>query len=127
KVIPADEFSLERAVEYGTAEQNAAVKQIIDDVRADGDAALRRYSEVHDRVQVGALRVEESELQAAYGQVEPAFLTALRQAAANIREFHERQKRQTWVDLQPNGTMVGQHLRPLKRVGVYVPGGKAAY
>ncbi len=127
KIIPAGEFSLERAVEYGTPEQNASVKQIIDDVRASGDAALRRYTQEHDHVQVEQFRVPDSELQDAYAKVDPAFLTALRQAAANIRDFHERQKRQTWIDLQPSGSMVGQHVRPLKRVGVYVPGGKAAY
>ena len=55
------------------------------------------------------------------------FLTAIREAAANIRAFHEKQKRQSWMDLQPDGTMLGQMMRPLKRVGVYVPGGKAAY
>ena len=59
--------------------------------------------------------------------VDAAFLTAIREAAVNIREFHEKQMRQSWVDLQPDGTMLGQLLRPLKRVGVYVPGGKAAY
>ncbi len=127
KIIPASRFTLERAVEYGTPEQNAAVKRIIDDVRKEGDAALRKYTQEHDRVQVDSFRVEGSELQAAYEKVDPAFLTALRQAAANIRDFHERQKRQTWIDLQPSGSMVGQHVRPLKRVGVYVPGGKAAY
>ena len=127
KIVSAKEFALERAVEYGTPEQNDAVKQIIEDVRRDGDAAIQRYTELHDRVKVEKLRVEGSELEAAYAQADPAFVAALQAAAKNIRDFHEKQKRETWIDLRPDGTMVGQHLRPLKRVGVYVPGGKAAY
>lgn len=129
RIVAAKDFALERAVEYGTPEQNASVKQIIDDVRQEGDAAIFRYTEAYDRVSVRAsgLRVAESELQAAYEQVDAKYLAALREAAANIRDFHERQKRETWVDLREDGTMVGQLVRPLKRVGVYVPGGSAAY
>lgn len=67
------------------------------------------------------------ELQAAYSRVEDSFVTAIRAAAVNIRAFHARQKRSSWMDLQPDGTILGQIIRPLKRVGVYVPGGTAAY
>jgi len=127
RIIAANEFDLKRTVEYGTPEQNDTVKRIIDEVRAEGDTAVKRITLEHDRVSVEQLRVEEHELQDAYDKVDPAFLTALRQAAVNIRKFHEKQLRQSWVDLQPDGSMVGQQVRPLKRVGVYVPGGKAAY
>jgi histidinol dehydrogenase len=127
RVMAAEDFTFMRAVEYGTEAQNAIVKEMITAVRQEGDAAVRRYTEQFDRVKLGEFRVPEDELQAAYEQVEPAFLTALRQAAHNIREFHEKQKRNAWFDLQPNGSMVGQVIRPLQRVGVYVPGGKAAY
>ena len=129
RIISAKDFVLDRAVEYGTPEQNDAVKRIIEDVRQDGDAAVLRYTEQHDRIQVELtqLRVDESELEAAYASVDAEFLSALRAAARNIRDFHEKQKRKTWVDLQADGSMIGQHVRPLKRVGVYVPGGKAAY
>jgi histidinol dehydrogenase len=125
--MAADNFTFTRAVEYGTEEQNATVKEIITAVRNEGDAAVSRYTEQLDRVKLDEFRVAEAELQAAYEQVDPAFLTALRQAAHNIRQFHEKQKRNAWFDLQPNGSMVGQAIRPLQRVGVYVPGGKAAY
>lgn len=125
--MKASEFSLERKVEYGSEEQNATVRTVIQAVVKEGDAALRRYSAEFDKVELGELRVTDEEIQAAYAQVEPDFVTALRRAADNIRKFHEKQKRTSWFDLQDNGTMLGQVMRPLKRVGVYVPGGKAAY
>ncbi|SDX87873.1 histidinol dehydrogenase [Paenibacillus sp. CF384] len=127
--LRAEQFGLTRKVDYGSPEQNESVRQIVEAVRAEGDAALLRYTEQHDRVKLdeSQLRVTESEIQAAYDHVDAGFLTAIREAAANIRKFHEKQMRQSWVDVQPDGTMLGQMLRPLKRVGVYVPGGKAAY
>ena len=127
RIIPASEFQLNREVEYGSPEQNETVRRIIDEVRQDGDAALRRYGAAVRPRDVAELRVTEEEIQAAYAQVDEAFLTALRQAAANIRAFHEKQKRTSWMDLQPDGSLLGQIIRPLKRVGLYVPGGKAAY
>jgi len=129
RMLRAEQYGLTREVEYGTPEQNKAVQQIVEAVRTEGDAALLRYTEEHDRVKLdaGALRVTEDEIQAAYELVDDSFLSAIRLAAVNIRSFHEKQVRQSWMDVQPDGTMLGQLLRPLKRVGVYVPGGKAAY
>jgi len=129
RMLRAEQFGLKREVEYGTPEQNEAVRQIVEAVRTEGDAALLSYTEKHDRVKLeaGALRVLDAEIQAAYDRVDADFLVAIREAASNIRSFHEKQLRQSWVDIQPDGTMLGQILRPLKRVGVYVPGGKAAY
>ncbi|MCY9670538.1 histidinol dehydrogenase [Paenibacillus alginolyticus] len=127
RILPASEFQLNREVEYGSPEQNETVRRIIDEVRQDGDAALRRMAQQFDRVTVAELRVSDEEIQAAYAQVDAEFLAALRQAAANIRAFHEKQKRTSWMDLQANGSLLGQIIRPLKRVGLYVPGGKAAY
>ncbi|MEB3103163.1 histidinol dehydrogenase [Ferviditalea candida] len=127
RIVKASEFSLKREVEYGSLEQNLAVKEIIERVRLEGDLAVRHYTEKFDRVAVGELRVEQEEIRAAYEKVEADFLEAIREAAANIRAFHEKQKRHTWMDLQPDGAILGQLIRPLRRVGVYVPGGKAAY
>jgi len=129
KIVKAQDFDLRREVEYGTAEQNEAVRTIVRDVKKEGDAALLRYTEKFDgvRLEASGLRVTKEELQAAYDQVGAAFVEAIRAAAANIRAFHNRQKRNSWMDLQPDGSLLGQILRPLKRVGVYVPGGKAAY
>lgn len=125
----ASGFRLERETEYGTPEQNAAVAEIVAAVRKEGDAALLRYTEAFDKVKLtpDRLRVTAEEIEAAYAQVDQQFLKALRQAAANIRAFHEKQKRSSWVDMAPDGTMLGLMIRPLCRVGLYVPGGKAAY
>lgn len=122
-------FRLERGSEYGSPEQNAAVKEVVEAVRRDGDEALLRYTKEFDNVTLKPeqLRVTQEEIRSAYGKVEPAFLDALRQAAANITAFHEKQKRGTWMDVSPDGTMLGMAIRPLRRVGLYVPGGKAAY
>lgn len=129
KIVKAQEFDLRREVEYGSPEQNEAVRQIVAQVKQRGDAALLQYTEQFDRVglEAGELRVTKEELDAAYRQVEPTFVEAIAAAAANIRAFHVRQKRNSWMDLQPDGSILGQIIRPLKRVGVYVPGGKAAY
>lgn len=129
RIIPADEFQIERSVEYGTPEQNEAVRRIIGDVAANGDEALLRYTAEHDKMTLTAaeLRVTEEELQEAYRSVDESVLQAIRLAAANIRAYHEKQKRNSWMDLQEDGTILGQIVRPLKRVGLYVPGGTAAY
>ena len=125
----ASGFRLERESDYGTPEQNAAVMEVVAAVRKEGDAALLRYTEKFDKVKLtpDRLRVAPGEIEAAYAQVEPEFLAALRKAAANIRAFHEKQKRSSWMDVAPDGTMLGMVIRPLRRVGLYVPGGKAAY
>lgn len=129
RIMRAELFGLKREVEYGTPEQNETALRIVRDVKAEGDAALLRYTEQLDKVKLDAseLRVTREEIEAAYEHVDAAFLAAIREAAANIRRFHEKQLRNSWMDLQPDGTMLGQIMRPLKRVGVYVPGGKAAY
>lgn len=127
KIVPASEFSLKREVEYGSAEQNESVKRIIEEVRREGDAALRRFAKQFDGVNVDVLRVSKTEIEDAYRQVDEGFLSAIREAAANVRRFHEKQMRNSWMDLQGDGSILGQVIRPLRRVGLYVPGGKAAY
>ncbi|HEY0827557.1 MAG TPA: histidinol dehydrogenase [Bacilli bacterium] len=127
RIIPASQFSLNREVEYGTPQQNEDTRSIVEQVKREGDTAVIRLTEALDRIKVGRLRVGEEEIQAAYAQVDEPFLIAIRQAAVNIRAFHEKQKRTSWMDLQDNGSILGQIVRPLRRVGVYVPGGKAAY
>ncbi|OUM99892.1 MAG: histidinol dehydrogenase [Paenibacillaceae bacterium ZCTH02-B3] len=126
---PADGFQLQRTSEYGTPEQHAVVREIVEAVRREGDAALLRYTERYDgvRLKPEELRVPRAEIEEAYEKVDPAFLEALRQAARNIASFHEKQKRNSWIDLRPDGTLVGMAIRPLRRVGLYVPGGTAAY
>lgn len=129
KIVSARDFDLRREVDYGSPEQNATVKQIVQDIKQTGDTALLKYTKQFDGAELTAdvLRVTDEELQAAYQEVEPSFVEAITAAARNIRQFHEKQKRNSWIDLQPDGSLLGQIIRPLKRVGVYVPGGKAAY
>ena len=107
KIVAADEFKLQRDVDYGTPEQNASVKEIVAAVKAQGDEALLRYSKQFDGVEleVSQLRVTEQELKAAYAKVEPAFVQAIASAANNIRAFHLRQKRESWMDVQQDGTI----------------------
>ncbi|WP_028548970.1 histidinol dehydrogenase [Paenibacillus sp. UNC451MF] len=127
KMMPASEFALQREVEYGSEEQNERVKSIIESVRREGDAALKRFAQQFDKTTVDELRVSDAEIEAAYAKVDESFLTAIREAADNVRRFHEKQMRSSWMDLQPDGSILGQVIRPLRRVGLYVPGGKAAY
>jgi histidinol dehydrogenase len=127
KIIQSADFDWKREMEVGTPEQNETVLSIISDVREKGDAALHQYTQKFDRIKLESFRVPPSDLDKAYENVSEAFLAALRQAAANIRAFHEKQKRTSWVDTQADGTMLGQLVRPLQRVGMYVPGGSAAY
>jgi len=102
------------------------VDRILADVRRDGDAAVRHYTEVIDGARLDDLLVTEAEIAAGVAQVPPETLAALRTAATRIEAFHRRQLRQSWVNFDEYGTL-GQIIRPLTRVGLYVPGGTAAY
>ena len=103
------------------------VSDIIADVRARGDAALLDYCEKFDHVRLEALEVSPAELDAAIAKVEPEFIDVLETAAANIRAFHEKQVRTSFIIAEKDGVVMGQKVIPLDRVGLYVPGGTAAY
>ena len=120
-------LSLRRTIETGTEEQRRAVQNIIHDVRTHGDTALKMYTEKFDQVTLDSLLVSESEIEAAYKEISEDMLAILREAAANIRDYHERQKRESWIMTKEDGTMLGQKVTPLDAVGLYVPGGTAAY
>ena len=105
----------------------AIVKDIIADVRARGDAALIDYCAKFDHVELITLEVSQEEIAAAFEKVEPAFIGVLKKAAANIRAFHEKQVRQSFIMTERAGVVMGQKITPLDRVGLYVPGGTAAY
>lgn len=102
-----------------------AVDRILEDVRKGGDAAVRAYALRLDGQALESLEVPRSEIEAAPGQLEPELLKAMTLAAARVRDFHQRQMPQDWFDSRQG--MVGQVFRPLDRVGIYVPGGTAAY
>ena len=106
-----------------------AVQVIVDTVKAEGDRALFAYTEKFDHAIVTAenVRVTEDELQEAMDQVDPELVEVMKRALVNIRSYHEKQKRYSWFDTRPDGSILGQKITPLASVGVYVPGGKAAY
>ena len=112
-----------------SAEVEAAVKEIVADVRARGDAAVCAYTERFDRLSLtsATLEVTAAEIDAAMAAVDPQSLADLQLAAERIAAFHRKQKTETWLSTDEADVMVGQMVRPLDRVGIYVPGGKAAY
>ncbi|MEH7012102.1 histidinol dehydrogenase [Neobacillus niacini] len=122
-----DQISIKRSIESGTTEQSAIVKNIISDIRTLGDIALRDYTEKFDRVRLESFLVTENEMNEAYGKVDSEFISIVQEAAENIRSFHEKQLRPSWMTTEENGSMLGQKITPLDSVGVYVPGGTAAY
>ena len=103
------------------------VADIIADVRQNGDSALYKYCEKFDGAVLSSLLVSESEIEEAFCAVEPQFLDVLRTAAANIRKFHEKQVRQSFIINDEDGIVMGQKVIPVDRAGLYVPGGTAAY
>ncbi|MBO8164358.1 MAG: histidinol dehydrogenase [Brevibacillus sp.] len=127
RLVDSTNFDTRRSVDNGTREQQEAVRQILNRVKAEGDEALRYYTEKFDGVRLTDFAVSEAEWEEAERCVDPAVLQALREAAENIRAYHLRQLRQSWFATQESGTLLGQLIRPLQRVGLYVPGGLAAY
>ena len=103
------------------------VAQIIANVIANGDKALFDYAAKFDKVQLSSLEVTQEELDSAFAAVEPEFLDILRAAAANIRAFHEKQVRNSFLINNTDGVVIGQKVTPIEKVGLYVPGGTAAY
>ena len=105
------------------------VNRIIADVRANGDSALFSYTRQLDRCSLdkNSVRVTEEEIRRAYDQVDAGFVEVMKKSAANIRRFHEKQLRNSWFDIRPDGTILGMRFSPIAMAGVYAPGGKAAY
>lgn len=103
------------------------VAGIIADVRKNGDQALLAYTEKFDKAKLTALQVSPAEMDEALENIEPKFLDILRKAAANIRKFHEKQVRNSFVITEENGIVMGQKVTPVDKAGLYVPGGTAAY
>lgn len=109
------------------ADVAAIVADIIADVRENGDTAVKAYCAKFDKAELTSLEVTPEEIQEAISQVEPEFLDILREAAENIRSFHSRQVRNSFVIADKPGIVLGQKITPIEKVGVYVPGGTAAY
>lgn len=111
-----------------TGDVSSIVTDIIEDVKANGDKALYKYSEKFDKAVLSSLEVTAEEIEEAFNIVEPEFIRILEKAAENIREFHSAQKRNSFVvDTDKNGIVIGQKVIPIEKAGLYVPGGTAAY
>lgn len=106
-----------------------SVAEILEHVKNEKDQALFAYTEKFDKAKIDAetIKVTDEEIQEAYSLAGPKLLEIIRKALRNIEDYHEKQKQYSWFDSKPEGTILGQKVTPLRRVGVYVPGGKAAY
>ena len=115
--------------ETATEEVSVTVKEVVERVRKEGDPAVLEYTEKFDKVKLTLkdIRISPDEIKAAYDHVEAKKVDALKLAAQNIRAFHEKQKMTSWVSQEADGVILGQLARPIRSVGVYVPGGKACY
>ena len=109
------------------AEVGGIVSEIINNVKTNGDKALSEYLEKFDKVKLTDFKVSEEEITAALNKVEPEFLEILKEAESNIKAFHEKQVRQGFMMTAKNGVILGQRVVPIEKVGIYVPGGTAAY
>lgn len=112
---------------YGQYE--ASVKEILDKVKEEKDAAVFAYTAKFDGAELttDTIEVTDAEIEEAYAQVDDTLLTVIRKAKDNIESYHAKQRQNSWFDSKPDGTILGQKITPLHRVGVYVPGGKAVY
>jgi histidinol dehydrogenase len=122
--LKADAFARSGGVD---AEVLSVAARIVEDVRLRGDEALRDYTQQFDHADVPALRVTTAEIEAAVASVSEEFGDAIALAAASIEEYHERQVPQSWFTVREDGVLVGQKVTPIRRVGIYVPGGRACY
>ena len=136
KIVTLDENSRKNLLDellkrspnhYG--EYQERVNAILDDVKQHGDAAIFSYTERFDGAKINGetIRVTKEEIEEAYREVDPELLEVIRKALVNIRTYHEKQRRYSWFDSKPDGTLLGQKISALSSVGVYVPGGKAVY
>ncbi len=113
----------------GYGEYEKTVQEIIADVRAGGDKALIAYSKKFDRCDLKpeTMRVSKEEIREAYASLDPALIEVMKKAAENIRVYHEKQKRSSWITTNDNGVILGQKITPIGVSGCYVPGGRAVY
>ena len=128
-ILKYGEVSNDEIFARGTAVTDVSdiVADIIYNVRKNGDKALFEYCEKFDKADLSSLEVSEAEIEEAFNTVEPRFIEILEKAAANIREFHEKQVRNSFIINDKDGVVIGQKVIPVEKAGLYVPGGTAAY
>ncbi|MFB6468604.1 histidinol dehydrogenase [Cytobacillus sp. Hz8] len=128
KILKVNEnINIKRSVENGTESQRQIVKEIIAKVKSDEDNALFELTAKFDGCRLNSLLVSKEEIKEAYGLVDKNLVAIIREAAENISIYHEKQVRNSWLTTDESGTILGQKITPLDSVGVYVPGGTAAY
>lgn len=127
KVINAEDLKLRKREIHGTSEQQRAVEAIIDQVKHSGDTALTTLTKKFDGVDLTDMRVTDQEIQSAYDSLDSNMVSVIQEAIGNIKSFHEKQVRHSWSEENDEGTVLGQKVTALDAVGVYVPGGTAAY
>lgn len=112
---------------YG--EYEAIVADIVENIKNNGDQALFEYTAKFDKFALNAdnIRVTEAEIEEAYASISPEYIAVMKEAFENIKAYHEMQVRNSWFSTKPDGSILGQRITPIAKVGVYVPGGKAAY
>ena len=134
RTVKLDENTRAKALEKligrgasGYGEYEKTVREIIDRVRQDGDQALIDYGKKFDGCELSkeTLRVSPKEIREAYEALDPAFIEVMKKAAANIRDYHEKQKRTSWITTREDGVILGQKITPIEVSGCYVPGGRA--
>jgi len=126
-VYGGETVNIKRSVDSGTEEQRRIVKEIIENVRVKGDLALQEYTQKFDRTEIADFLVTEQEIEEAYSDIEQDMVAIIKEAAENIRSYHQNQLKTSWMVPKENGSILGQKITPLDSVGVYVPGGTAAY
>ncbi|MBQ9828319.1 MAG: histidinol dehydrogenase [Lachnospiraceae bacterium] len=124
--LPAEQI-FARATEEKSAEIEKIVYDIIEDVKANGDAAILAYAKKFDKADLESVEVSEAEIDEAFEIIDDDFIAILEEAAANIRYFHEKQVRNSFVLNAKDGIILGQKITPIDKVGIYVPGGRAVY
>ncbi len=129
KILKYGELSAEEIFARVEPTQNVSpiVTEIIENVRKNGDKALLEYCRKFDKAELTSLEVSAAEIDEAFSLVEPRFIEILRKAAENIRSFHSRQVRNSFIINENDGIVTGQKVTPIEKVGLYVPGGTAAY
>ena len=129
KIMKYGEVSKDEIFARGETSFDVAdiVTDIIENVKQNGDKALFEYAEKFDKAKLSSLEVTEEEIEEAFNKVEPKFIEIIKTAAQNIRNFHEKQVRNSFIINEQDGIVTGQKVTPIEKVGLYVPGGTAAY
>ncbi|MCY9276770.1 histidinol dehydrogenase [Bacillus haynesii] len=127
EIVNRNQITTVPGIEQNNIDQYAIVKEIIAGVKQRGDNALFEFTEKFDKVVLSNLLVSDTEIEEAYENIDPQVIDAIKSAIKNIREYHEKQTRSSWITPSDTGTLLGQLILPLERVGIYVPGGTASY